>query len=196
MLSFYLRIIFISIVFSTALMSHANLKAQENNFSSRCERFIPINYEAFPVSIRSQLQNQGLTACVSEGNTAAVQQILDTEGADSNRPINDFNDSLLMLAALGDDANMVNTLLDAKAAPNAQNTQGITALMVASANGHLDIVTILLDAKAAPHISDRSGNTATSLTWKAINNSNNEERSNRLIEIISTLQDAEEATSK
>ena len=165
MLSFYLRIIFINIVFSTALMSHTNLKAQENDFSSRCERFIPINYEAFPVSIRSRLQNQGLIECVSEGNTTAVQQILDTEGADSNRPIDHFNNSLLMLAA---------------------------------ARGYPDIVIILLDAEAHPRISDRDGNTATALTWKAINDSHNanEERYDRLIEIISTLQDAEEATRK
>jgi ankyrin repeat protein len=76
--------------------------------------------------------------------------------------VGDIN-SILIDAARDDDADILQSLLDAGADINAKDTAGYTALMWAAGLGHTDTVKLLLDHGADVHIENNYKNTALGL---------------------------------
>ncbi|MCL5290240.1 MAG: ankyrin repeat domain-containing protein [Firmicutes bacterium] len=103
--------------------------------------------------------------CVQEGSLTMVRIFLE-EGMDPNTRDN-YDATVLMLAARGGHAPVVRFLLDKGAEVNARSDDGITALMAAAYMGQADIVEMLLAAGGDPGFRSDSGLTALSLAREA-----------------------------
>jgi hypothetical protein len=103
---------------------------------------------------------EGLFDSASAGSFHAVTAWLNEGGGVDARCAENYDDTLLMMAAYGGQEAMVRMLLQRGARVNLQASRGDTALMGAAANGHTTIVQALLDAKADASQQDINGNTA------------------------------------
>ncbi len=93
--------------------------------------------------------------------TLSVREVLVAlaRGADPNFK-GDIGDTALMHAALREDTEMVNALIDAGADPNIADKYGQTALMNAVISGRAEVVEALINAGANPNAVDTRGQTA------------------------------------
>jgi hypothetical protein len=103
---------------------------------------------------------EGLFDSASAGSFHAVTAWLNEGGGVDARCAENYDDTLLMMAAYGGQEAMVRMLLQRGASVNLQNSLGWTALMGAAANGHTTIVQALLDAKADASLQEITGGTA------------------------------------
>lgn len=105
-----------------------------------------------------------LVGAVYAGHVKALGRLLD-EGSDVNSS-NHLGFTVLMLAAAGDMADMVELLLERGADPDASDISGRTALMWAAEEGSVETVSVLVGKSANVNAQDRSGQTALILACR------------------------------
>jgi len=106
--------------------------------------------------------DQALLAAASEGNVDAMREAL-KNGANPNVKDDNGNTPLIMISVemlFGDERGIIKELADRKAAVDAQNDSGMTALMYAAREGRTDTVEALLAAGAKTEVKDGDGWTA------------------------------------
>lgn len=102
----------------------------------------------------------GLAAYTNKANAAVA--ILDS-GGNPDDPMGAARYTALMIAAKQDNQQMMQTLLQYKAGPDARNTGGVTALMITAVRDQDMLVLQLLKSGANPGIRDEAGKTALML---------------------------------
>lgn len=75
-------------------------------------------------------------------------------------------DSSLIEAVVGGDAEEVARLLKAGASPNAENSEGFTALHFTALSGNAGIAAILIAKGASVTLTDKNGQSATTIAQK------------------------------
>ena len=108
--------------------------------------------------------NKALLAAVQEGSPPWVKNIL-AFGADVNAR-DEYDKTVLMLAAIRGDMEKTNILVRSGADINAKTYDGWTALMFACSNGHTDVAAFLIEKGADVNIKDNDGTTPLKLALK------------------------------
>lgn len=106
----------------------------------------------------SNMANVDGHAVARRGDTAVMSLLLDT-GLDPNL-LDTRGFSLLMIAAYGDQAEMVRLLAGRGADPNLPDPSGNTPLMGTAFKGSVDVARALLECEADPSITNKDGATA------------------------------------
>lgn len=102
----------------------------------------------------------GLAAYTNKANAAVA--ILDS-GGKADDVMGAAKYTALMIAAKQDNQQMMQTLLQYGANPNARNSGGVTALMIAAVRNQDMLATLLLKSGADPELKDDEGKTALML---------------------------------
>ena len=107
-------------------------------------------------------QSPLIAACIADGDQPMDPTILDkllSAGANPNTQAAEYGNTALMVAAHYGYEKGVETLLNAAADVNIQNSLGATALHHAAYNGHLAVCKILLASGALASVTASNGNT-------------------------------------
>lgn len=113
----------------------------------------------------NKVNKDGLTAlalAVIDNKANAAVAMLDNQ-ANPDIAMGEAKYNVMMLAVKKGNLQLVQTLLQYKANPNAKNAAGLTPLMIAAFDNHDMITTLLLKSGANPDLKDVDGKTALTL---------------------------------